>query len=321
MVNVARARPLVGRQRERDVLERLLDGARHGRGSILVVYGDPGVGKTALLDDLEYTSPDFRVLRATGVEQELEFDFAALQQLCSPTLDLIERLPEPQRDALTVAFGLSRGKAPSQFLVGLAVLGLLAEAAEQRPLLCIVDDMQWLDGASARALTFVARRVFAERIALVLATRDANGSLTRFPQLTVGPLSHRDARSLLQSVLSVVLDESVLERIVAETGGNPLAILELPRGLTQAQLAGGFGLPEAVPLSTGIERSFMRRLSNLPHDARRFLLLAAAESVGDPALLLRAAHLLGIAEADALRVESEGFLTMDGMVVMRHPLL
>ena len=181
--------------------------------------------------------------------------------------------------------------------------------------------MQWLDGASARALTFVARRLLAERIALLFATRDADGAFSRFPLLAVGPLGRRDARALLQSVLPAALDESVLERIVAETGGNPLAILELPRGLTPAQLAGGFGLSAAVPLSTGIERSFMRRLSKLPRDARRLLLLAAAEPVGDPALLWRAAQLLGIAETVAQTVESEGLLTLDGTVVMRHPLV
>src|SRR5579859_186516 len=321
MVSVAAARHLLGRQREREVLARLLDVARGGHGAVLAVHGDPGIGKTALLGDLSETSSDFRTLRAAGVEQEVEIDYAALQQLCSPVLDLIVRLPVPQRDALRVAFGLSPGKAPSQFLVGLAVLGLLARAAEERPLLCIVDDVQWLDGASTRALTFVARRLLAERIALVFATRDANGALTHFPHFAVGPLGRRDARALLQSVLPAALDESVLERIVAETGGNPLAILELPSGLTPAQLAGGFGLPAALPLSTGIEESFMRRLSKLPRDARRLLLLAAAEPVGDPALLLRAAQVLGIAETVAQSVESEGFLTLDGTVVMRHPLV
>lgn len=321
MVSVAAARHLFGRQRERDALARLLDAARGGQGAVLVMHGDPGIGKTSLLDYLSETSSDFRAVRAAGVEQEIEIDYAALQQLCSPFLGLIVRLPEPQRDALGVAFGLRPGKAPSQFLVGLAVLGLLAEAAEERPLICIVDDVQWLDGASTRALTFVARRLLAERIALVFATRDANHALTRFPQLAVGPLGRRDARALLQSVLPAALDESVLERIVAETGGNPLAILELPCGLTPAQLAGGFGLPAALPLSTGIEQSFMRRLSKLPRDARRLLLLAAAEPVGDPALLLRAAQLLGIAATVAQTVESEGFLTLGGTVVMRHPLV
>jgi DNA-binding CsgD family transcriptional regulator len=321
VVSVAPARRLFGRQRERDVLERLLGGARAGRGTVLVVDGDPGIGKTALLDYLSEAGSDFRPLRALGVEREIEIDYAALQQLCAPILKHIERLPHPQSSALSMAFGQTSGEAPSPFLVGLAVLGLLAEAAEERPLLCMVDDAQWLDGASSRALTFVARRLLAERIALVFATRDPDDALTRFPQLTVGPLGHRDARALLQSVFPAALDEPVLERIVAETGGNPLAILELPRGLSPAQLAGGFGLPSAVPLTTGIERSYLRRLSKLPRDARRLLLLAAAEPVGDPALLFRAAALLGIPEATVQSVELEGFLRWDGSVVMRHPLV
>ena len=231
----------------------------------------------------------------------MELDYAALQQLCSPLLEFSERLPDPQRDALGVAFGLSAGQAPSPFLVGLAVLGLLSEAAEQQPLLCVVDDAQWLDDASARALAFVARRLLAERIALAFATRDVGSGLARFPQLRVDPLGRRDARALLESVLAARLDESVLEQIVAETGGNPLALLELPRGLTPAQLAGGFGLPAALPLSTGIEQSFTRRLARLPRDTRRLLLLAAAEPVGDLALLWRAAQQLGIPETGCAR--------------------
>ena len=312
---------LLGRQRERDVLGGLLEAARTGHGGVLAVYGEPGVGKTALLEYAVEVAPDFRVARATGVEGEMELDYAALQQLCSPVLELIEHLPDPQGDALGVAFGLVAGQAPSPFLVGLAVLGLLSEAAEQRPLLCVVDDAQWLDAASARALAFVARRLLAERIALVFGTRDVDGGLARFPRLRVEPLGRRDARALLESVLGARLDDAVLERIVAETGGNPLAILELPRGLTPAQLAGGFGLPAALPLSTGIEQSFTRRLARLPRNARRLLLLAAAEPVGDPALLWRAARQLGIPETAAQAVESEGLLALDGAVVFRHPLV
>jgi hypothetical protein len=187
--------------------------------------------------------------------------------------------------------------------------------------LCLVDDAQWLDGASERALAFVARRLLAERIALAFATREIRSALARFPELRVGPLGRRDARALLESVLPARLDEPVLERIIAETGGNPLALLELPRGLTPAQLAGGFGLPAALPLSTGIEQSFMRRLTRLPRDARRFLLVAAAEPLGDPALLRRAAQRLGIPEAAAHTVESEGLLALDGAVAFRHPLV
>jgi DNA-binding CsgD family transcriptional regulator len=312
---------LLGRQRERAVLERLLDIARDGHGTVLVVHGDPGVGKTALLEYMVEAGEEFHVVRTAGVEGEMELDHAALQQLCSPLLGSSEHLPDPQRDALYVAFGLGAGPRPSPFLVALAVLGLLSEAAEQQPLLCIVDDAQWLDGASARALAFVARRLHAERIALVFAARDVGSGFARLPQLRVDPLGRRDARALLESALAARLDESVLERIIAETGGNPLALLELPRGLTPAQLAGGFGLPAAVPLSTGIEQSFTRRLSRLPRNARRLLLLAAAEPVGDPALLWHAAQQLGIPETAAHVVESEGLLTLDGAVVFRHPLV
>jgi hypothetical protein len=312
---------LLGRQREQAVLERLLVTARSGHGAVLAVYGDPGVGKTALLDHAVMNAEDFRVVRTAGAEGEMELDCAALQQLCSPILEFIERLPGPQQDALGVAFGLSAGPAPSPFLVGLAVLGLLSEAAERQPLLCVVDDAQWLDGTSGRALAFVARRLLAERIALVFATRELGSGLARFPQLRVDPLSRRAARELLESALAARLDESVLERIVAETGGNPLALLELPRGLTPAQLAGGFGLPAALPLSVGIEQSFRRRLARLPRDARRLLLLAAAEPLGDPALLLRAAQQLGIPETTAHTAELEGLLTVDGAVAFRHPLV
>jgi DNA-binding CsgD family transcriptional regulator len=321
MIVRAQAGRLVGRQTERAVLERQLDTARDGYGAVLVVHGDPGVGKTALLEYAVEAGQDFRVARTAGVEGEMRLDYAALQQLCSPLLDLIDRLPDPQQDALGVAFGLDAGQPPSLFLVGLGVLGLLSEAAEEQPLLCLVDDAQWLDGASERALAFVAHRLVAERIALAFATRDVGPGLARFPELLVEPLGRRDARALLESVLAARLDESVLERIVVETGGNPLALLELPRGLTPAQLAGGFGLPAAVPLSTSIEQSFARRLARLPREARRLLLVAAAEPVGDPALLWRAAQRLGIPETAAHTVESEGLLAFDGAVVFRHPLV
>jgi DNA-binding CsgD family transcriptional regulator len=321
MVVTAHAGRLLGRQRERAVLERLLDTARDGHGAVLVVHGDPGVGKTALLQYAVEAGEGFRVVRTAGVEGEMELDYAALQQLCSPIMGFAERLPDPQRDALDVAFGLSAGNASSPFLVGLAALGLLSEAAEEQPLLCLVDDAQWLDGASARALAFVARRLLAERIALAFAARDVGSGLARFPQLRVDPLGRRDARALLESVLAARLDESVLEQIIAETGGNPLALIELPRGLSPAQLAGGFGLPVALPLSTGVEQSFTRRLARLPREVRRLLLLAAAEPVGDPALLWRAAQQLGIPETAAHAVESEGLLKLDGAVAFRHPLV
>src|ERR1700733_10778714 len=239
--------PLLGRQRELDAINRLLAAARGGHGGILVVHGDPGVGKTAVLEYAREAAGEFRILQTVGVDAEMELPYAALQQLCAPVLDLMDGLPEPQRDAVAIAFGLSAGPAPNAFLVGLAVLGLLSEAAEDRPVLCAVDDAQWLDRESERALAFVARRLLAERIAIVFATRDLGDSLAGLPELHVGPLGRRDGRALLESVLPAPLDERVLDRIVLETHGNPLALLELPRGMTPSQLAGGFGLP-AVPL-------------------------------------------------------------------------
>ena len=226
---------MLGREREREVLDRLLDGVRGGRGGVLVVHGEAGVGKTALLEYAVEAGREFRIARTVGVEAEMELPFAAVQQLCSPFLELMDRLPQPQHEALGVAFGLIGDPdhpAPNPFLVGLAVLGLLSEAAEEQPLLCVVDDAQWLDSASARALAFVARRLLAERIALVFATRELGDALAGLPELHVPPLGRRDARALLESVLPARLDERVLERIVVETRGNPLALLELPRGLT-----------------------------------------------------------------------------------------
>ena len=311
-------RQLFGREREREVLDRLLDG---GRGGVLVVHGEAGVGKTALLEYAVGAGREFRVARTSGVEAEMELAFAALQQLCSPILELLDRLPQPQREALGVAFGLSTGSAPDPFLVGLAVLGLLSEAAEERPLLAVVDDAQWLDHASARVLAFVARRLLAERVALLFATRQVDDTLRGLPELPISPLRHRDARALLESVLPARLDEPVLERIVVETRGNPLALLELPRGLSPTELAGGFGLPVAVPLSASIEENFARRLASLPDDARRLLLVAAADPVGDPALVWRAAERLGIPEPAADMVESEDLLALSPRVVFRHPLV
>jgi DNA-binding CsgD family transcriptional regulator len=315
---------LLGRTREREALDRLLDGVRGGRGGVLVVHGDAGVGKTALLDYAAEAGPEFRIARTSGIEAEMELPFAAVQQLCSPLLEHMARLPQPQHDALGVAFGLIAGPAhpaPNPFLVGLAVLGLLAEAAEEQPLTCVIDDAQWLDSASARALAFVARRLVAEKIALVFATRALGDALAGLPDLRVEPLGRRDARALLESVLPARLDERVLERIVAETRGNPLALLELPRGLSPTQLAGGFGLPQAIPVAATIQESFNRRLATLPHEARRLLLVAAADPVGDPALVWRAAARLGIPEEAAQTVESEEWLALSPRVVFRHPLV
>jgi DNA-binding CsgD family transcriptional regulator len=256
---------------------------------------------------------------AAGVESEMELAFAALQQLCAPMLDRLDRLPAPQRDALGVAFGLRVGGVPDRFLVGLAVLSLLSAVAEDRPLLCVVDDAQWLDRASAQALRFVARRLLAESVALVFATREPDEQLTGFQELVVEGLDDGDAHALLRSVLRVPLDERVRERLVAETRGNPLALLELPRALTPTELAGGFGLLDALGLSGQIEDSFRRRLAGLPAETQRLLLVAAAEPVGDPVLAWRAAGRLGIGVEAA--ADTDGLLAIGTRVTFRHPLV
>jgi DNA-binding CsgD family transcriptional regulator len=312
---------LIGRRSERELLDRLLDAALSGNGGVLVIHGEAGVGKTALMDAAVDAARAFRVLRTVGVEGEMELPFAALQQLCSPILELSERLPAPQREALAVALGLSAGRAPDPFLVGLAVLGLMSEAAGERPLLCVVDDAQWLDRASARSLVFVARRLLAERIALLFAARELGDKFAGLPEVRVEGLNDRDARTLLESELPARLDDPIMQRLLVEARGNPLALLEMPRGLTPAQLAGGFGLPAALPLSSQLEENFARRLGNLPRDARRLLLLAAADPVGDPALVWKAARQLGIPEAAAEIVQSEGLLVLGARVAFRHPLV
>jgi len=311
---------LLGRERERDELDRLLDGVRGGHGSVLVVHGEAGVGKTALLEYAVEAARGFRVVQTFGAEAEMELPFAALQQLCSRFLDLLDRLPQPQYEALGVAFGLITGPAPNPSFVGLAVLGLLAEVAEERPLMAVVDDAHWLDDASARALAFVARRLLAEKVALVFAARQVDDALGGLSALHVEPLQRRDARALLKSVLPAPIDERVLERIVVETRGNPLALLELPRGLTPTELAGGFGLPTGAPLSAGIEEIFRRRLEDLPDDTRLLMLLAAAEPVGDPLLLWRTAEKLGISAAAGADSETDGLLKIGEQVTFRHPL-
>ena len=222
---------LLDRLPERAALSQLLDAARAGRSGVLVVRGEPGVGKTALLDWAVESAAGLRVARVAGVESEMELAFAALQQLCAPMLDKLAGLPDPQREALGVAFGLNTGAAPDRFLVGLAALSLLSEVAEQQPLLCVIDDAQWLDRASAQALAFVARRLLAEPVALVFATREPGEEYRGLPELLVGGLREGDAQELLSSVIGGPLDERVRDRIVAETRGNPLALLELPRGV------------------------------------------------------------------------------------------
>jgi DNA-binding CsgD family transcriptional regulator len=312
---------LRGRRDECAVLDRLLDGARAGRSGALVVEGEAGVGKTALLDYAIGSASDLRVLGAVGVESEMELAFAALHQLCAPVLDRLERLPLPQRDALLTTFGLRAGPVPDRFLVGLAVLSLLSEVADERPLVCVVDDAQWLDRASAQCVAFVARRLLAESVVMLFAAREQTDLLTGLPGLVVGGLRGVDARSLLVSVIPGRLDEGVADELLAETRGNPLALLELPRGLSAAQLAGGFGLPGALSLSGRIEESFVNRLDALPAETQRVLLAAAAEPLGDRALLGRAAERLGITGAALEPAEAAGLIEIEGRVRFRHPLV
>jgi len=256
-----------------------------------------------------------------GVESEMELVFAGLHQLCAPLLDRLERLPAPQRDALGTAFGLRSGAAPDRFLVGLAVLTLLSEAAGDRPLLCLVDDAQWLDRTSAQVLAFAARRLLAEPVGLMFAARDPGEQLRGLPDLEVRGLQDADARGLLRSVVRVRLDEQVRDRIVAETQGNPLALLELPRGLSPAQLAGGFGLTGAQAVAGRIEQSYRNRLEALPADTRLLLLVAAAEPVGDAVLVWRAAGRLEIAASAAAAAEADGLVEIGTRVRFRHPLV
>jgi DNA-binding CsgD family transcriptional regulator len=312
---------LLDRRTERSALDSLIASARGGMGSTLLLRGEPGIGKTALLEYAIESASGFRIARAEGVESEMELAFAALHQLCAPMLDLLDRLPAPQRDALGVAFGLLAGEPPDRFLVGVAVLSLLSEAAGERPLLCVVDDAQWLDRASAQALAFAARRLLAEPVALLFATREPAGEFTGLPELLVHGLGDTDARALLGSFLRFSLDEQVCERLLAEMRGNPLALVELPRGLTADELASGFGVLTAPGLPGRIEESFRRRCEALPPAARQLLLVSAAEPTGDPVLLWRAAGRLGIRPETAAAAEAEGLLVIGARVIFRHPLV
>jgi DNA-binding CsgD family transcriptional regulator len=311
---------LRGRRDECVVLDRLLEGGRAGRSGVLVLRGEAGIGKTALLE-YAIAASGMWVLRAAGVESEMELPFAALHQLCGPLLDRVDALPGPQRDALATTFGLSAGAVPDRFFVGLAVLGLLSEAAEERPLLCVIDDAQWLDGASAQVLAFVARRLLAEPVVMLFTVRELGDLLAGLPELVVEGLRGADARSLLVSVIPGRLDEQIADQFLVESRGNPLALLELPRGLSAAQLAGGFALPGVLSLSGRIEESFLKRLESLPAQTRRLLLIAAAEPLGDPALLRRAAERLGITGAALEPAQSAGLIEIDSRVRFRHPLV
>jgi DNA-binding CsgD family transcriptional regulator len=315
--------PSVGRRAEYAELDGLLWAVRAGKSRALVLVGESGVGKTALLDHLVAEASGCRVLRAAGVEPEMELAFGGLHQVCTPLLDRAERLPDPQREALRTALGLAAGPEPDRFLVGLAVLGLLADAATEWPLVCVIDDAQWLDRASAQALAFTARRLVAESVAVVFAANDAEQmpELAGLARLRVRGLPEAQARELLDSVLPGHVDERVLDRIVAEARGNPLALLELPRALSAPELAGGGDLPGASGAPGRVKESFRRQLAAMPGETRRLLLVAAAEPLGDPVLLWRAAGRLGIADEAAVPAADAGLMRIDSRVRFRHPLL
>jgi DNA-binding CsgD family transcriptional regulator len=312
-----------GRTSERKVLDRLLENVRGGQSAVLVIHGEAGIGKTALLRYAARQAAGFRVGQIAGIEAEMELPFAALHQLCMPMLERLDALPQPQRRALSVAFGLSSDDVPDRFLVALAVLSLLSEIAEERPLLCLVDDAQWLDAASAQVLGFVARRLLAESVAILFAVREPNREreLAGFPELPLDGLDARAAHGLLMSVTPGRLDEAIRDRIVAEARGNPLALLELSRGTSAADLAGGFALPGTSDLPDQIEDHYLRRIGALPDATQRLMLLAAADPVGDATLLWRAAEILGIDQGAAEAAMNEQLLEIGGRVRFRHPLV
>jgi DNA-binding CsgD family transcriptional regulator len=317
------ARRLLGRRSECAALDQLVASVRTGLSRALVLRGEAGVGKSALLDYLVQHASRCGIARAAGVESEMELAYAGLQQLCAPFLDGLDRLPGPQRGALGTAFGLRDGDAPDRFLVGLAVLSLMSDIAGKRPLVCVVDDAQWLDAASAQALAFVARRLGTESVGLVFAVREPGGEghFEGLPDLPVGGLNDRAARELLETVLAGPLDERVLDRIVAETRGSPLALLELPRGRTPAELAGGFGLSGGPAVPGRIEQSFRERLAPLPPSTRLLLLVAAAEPTGDPVLVWRAAAALGVGPDAAGPADAAGLVEFGTRVRFGHPLV
>ena len=314
---------LRGRIPECAALDRLIDSLRGGESGVLVLRGEAGVGKSALLKYVSTRAAGVRVARATGVESEMEFAFAALHQLCAPFLDRVDLLPPPQRDAVETAFGLSSGIPPDLFFLGLAVLGLLSQVGAEEPLLCVVDDAQWLDQSSAEVLAFVARRLRADPVAFLFATRASTAAdvLSGLPELQLEGLRGPEARELLCEVVRGPLDERVADRIVAETGGNPLALLELPRGLASADLAAGFGSAGALPVSRLIQSSFLQRVRALPAETQTLLVIAAAEPTGDPATLWRAGRQLGIGADAAAAAKDDGLISIGTHVTFRHPLL
>ena len=312
---------LLGRRTECATLDGVIAGARGGQSQVLVIRGEAGIGKTALLDYLEMNAAGCRVVRSAGAETEMELAYAGLHQICGPFLDRLDRLPDPQRVALSTAFGLVWQNAPDRFMVGLAVLDLLADRAEERPLICLIDDAQWLDRVSIQTVAFVARRLVAERIAIVISLREScdGRDFVGLPELMVNGLSEPDAGQLLDSVVKWPMDPRVRSRIFAEARGNPLALLELPRAWTTAELADGF--ERSDPLVSRIEEGFMRRLSTLPSDTQCLLVAAAAEPLGDATLLWRAATVLGLDPNAGDAAQAAGLIQFGARVRFRHPLV
>ena len=311
------------RASEREALNGLLAGVREGQSAVLVIRGEAGIGKTALLRYTARHASGFRVAQVTGVEAEMELPFAGIHQLCAPLLDQLDALPQPQQDALNVALGLASGEVPDRFLVGLAVLGLLSAAAEERPLLCLVEDAQWLDAASGMVLGFVARRLLAESVAIVVAVREPNTrhDFDGLPELPLRGLDVEDARTLLMGAVPGRLDDRIRDRIVAETRGNPLALLDLPGSMSAAELAGGFELLPATDLPRHLEDRYLQRARGLPEATQRLLLLAAAEPVGDAPLIWRAAQALGIDRSSLAPAEDAQLVEIGARVRFRHPLV
>jgi hypothetical protein len=315
---------VLGRATELKVLLQLLADARRGHSAVLVVRGEPGIGKTALLQRLMAEAFGFGVVHGVGVESEMELPYAGLYQLCAPMLGRLDRLPGPQRDALRTSFGISAGPPPDRFLVALAALSLMEAASEEQPLLCVLDDAQWLDQASTQVLGFAGRRLLAEPVALVFASRTPApmpDPLAGLPELRLAGLDDESARALLATGTPVPLDESVRARIIEETRGNPLALLELYQGLGPAELAGGFALPDAADLPRRIEDQYAGRLDDLPDDVQRLVLLAAADPVGDTTRILQASQLLGLDIRAMNLAAAAGLLEVGAHVRFRHPLV
>jgi DNA-binding CsgD family transcriptional regulator len=317
------ASAFLDRTSEREVLDRLLANVRGGQSAVLVMRGEAGIGKTALLRYAARQASGFRVAQVTGVEAEMELPFAGIHQLCAPLLDQLDALPQAQQDALNVALGLASGDVPDRFLVGLAVLGLLSAAAEKRPLLCLVEDAQWLDAASGLILGFVARRLLAESVAIVVTVREPNTGhdFDGLPELWLRGLAEEDARTLLMRAVPGRLDDRVRDRILAETRGNPLALLDLPRSMSAAELAGGFELLTATDLPRHLEDHYLQRAGELPEATQRLLVLAAAEPIGDATLVWRAAHGLGVERSSLAPAEDAQLVEVGARVRFRHPLV